>query len=47
MGEDACDREHQHERKRSGRQDHPGGDVVYAGWKEDAFSSDREQYDAK
>ena len=34
MGEDARDREHQHEKKLSGRQDHRGGDVAYGGWKE-------------
>jgi hypothetical protein len=31
MGEDARDREHQHEREFSGRQDHLGGDVAYGG----------------
>ena len=29
MGEDARDREHQHERELIGRQDYPGGDVAY------------------
>ena len=31
MGEDARDREHQHERKLSGMQDRRGGDVAYGG----------------
>ena len=31
VGEDARDREHQHERKLSRRPDHPGGDVAYGG----------------
>ena len=31
MGEDARDREHQHEWELSGRPDHPGGNLVYGG----------------
>jgi len=31
VGEDARDREHQHERELSGRQDHLGGGVAYGG----------------
>jgi hypothetical protein len=47
MGEDTRDGEHQHEKVSSGRQDYLGGDVAYGGCIEDAFASDREQYDAK
>jgi hypothetical protein len=31
VGEDARDREHQHEKELSGRQDHLGEDVAYGG----------------